>query len=131
MPPIAEFIDPRLVAIYDTVNSYAADAQPGFYLQLAAELGAVSIVDLGCGTGLITCELARHGFRMIGVDPSPAMVNIARHRPDGNRVHWIDGDASALGTPGADLAIMSGHVAQFFVSDESWQATLPAPVKTW
>jgi hypothetical protein len=46
---VAEFTDPRLVAIYDTVNSYANDTQPRFYLQLAAELGAASIVDLGCG----------------------------------------------------------------------------------
>jgi hypothetical protein len=59
-----------------------------------------------------------------GVDPAPAMVDIARHRPYGDRVHWIDGDASRLGTPDADLAIMTGHVAQFFLTDESWHATL-------
>ena len=62
------------------MNPYAADAQPGFYAQLALETGAVSIVDLGCGTGLITCELARRGYRMTGVDPAPAMLDIARLR---------------------------------------------------
>src|SRR5438132_2678736 len=93
---IAEFTDPRLVAIYDTVNPYAADAQPGFYAQLALETGAVSIVDLGCGTGLITCELARRGYRMIGVDPAPAMLDIARLRPFGERVRWICGSAGRL-----------------------------------
>ncbi|MGH9014393.1 MAG: class I SAM-dependent methyltransferase [Acidimicrobiia bacterium] len=93
-------------------------------MQLAAELGAASIVDLGCGTGLITCELARQGYRLTGVDPAPAMLDIARHRPHGDRVHWIDGDASRLGTPDADLAIMTGHVAQFFLTDESWHAAL-------
>ncbi|MDQ6796025.1 MAG: hypothetical protein M3067_14650 [Chloroflexota bacterium] len=39
-PTIAEFSDPRLVAIYDTINPYAADAQPGFYSRLAAEVVA-------------------------------------------------------------------------------------------
>ncbi len=123
---IAEFNDRRLVAIYETVNSYAAGTQPRFYLQLAAELGAVSIVDLGCGTGLITRELARQGYRLTGVDPAPAMLDIARHRPDGDRVRWVVGDASRLGARDADLAIMTGHVAQFFLTDESWHATLTA-----
>ena len=123
---LAEFTDPRLVAIYDTINPYAAGTQPDFYGQLAAELGAVSVVDLGCGTGLITCELARQGYRLTGIDPSPAMVDIARHRGGCDGVHWICGDASRLGTPGADLAIMTGHVAQFFLTDESWHAALTA-----
>jgi SAM-dependent methyltransferase len=123
---IAEFTDPRLVAIYDSVNSYEADAQPGFYLKLAAELGAKSIVDLGCGTGLITCEFARRGHQVIGVDPSPAMIAVARRRTTCDGVRWIVGDASALGTPEADLAIMTGHVAQFFLTDESWLAALIA-----
>jgi SAM-dependent methyltransferase len=115
-----------LVAIYDTVNPYAADAQPGFYAQLAAEIGAVSIVDLGCGTGLITRELARQGYRLTGVDPAPGMVDIARQAAYGDRVQWICGDAGRLGTPDADLAIMTGHVAQFFVTDESWHEALAA-----
>jgi SAM-dependent methyltransferase len=123
---IAEFTDPRLVAIYETINPYAADAQPSFYRQLAAELGAVSIVDLGCGTGLITRDLARQGYRLIGVDPAPAMIEIARHRPYGDLVQWIVGDATSVGTPDADLAIMTGHVAQFFLTDETWHATLAA-----
>jgi SAM-dependent methyltransferase len=63
---------------------------------------------------------------MIGVDPAPAMLNVARQRPQGDRVRWIEGDISRLGTPDADLAIMTGHVAQFFLSDESWHAALAA-----
>src|SRR5437588_1631864 len=88
-PSIAEFTDPRLVAIYDSLNPYLPDRQPGFYVGLAAELGAVEIVDLGCGTGLITRELARLGYRVTAVDPAPAMLDIARQRPYGDRVRWI------------------------------------------
>jgi SAM-dependent methyltransferase len=125
--PIAEFTDPRLVAIYDTVNSYAPGTQPAFYSQLAAVLGAGTIIDLGCGTGLLTCELANQGYRMVAADPAPAMLARARQRrPCGRGVRWIDGDASCLGTPGADLAIMTGHVAQFFLTEESWHAALSA-----
>jgi SAM-dependent methyltransferase len=84
------------------------------------------IVDVGCGTGLITCELAREGYRVIGVDPAPAMLRVARQRSYGDRVRWIEGDVSRLGAPDADLAIMTGHVAQFFLSYESWHAALVA-----
>ena len=125
-PSIAEFTDPRLVAVYETLNPYAPDTQPRFYTELAAEVGASSIVDLGCGTGLITRELARRGHRVIGVDPSPAMIAVARSRPHGDRVRWVVGGAADVGTAGADLAIMTGHVAQFFLTDESWQTALTA-----
>ena len=63
---------------------------------------------------------------MTGIDPAPAMVEIARHGAHADRVHWICGDAAQLGTVGADLAIMTGHVAQFFLTDESWHTALTA-----
>jgi len=123
---LAEFSDPRLVAIYDTVNAYGPDTQPRFYSQLAHELGAISIVDLGCGTGLITRELAREGYRVTGIDTAPAMIDLARRGSYADRVRWICGDAAELGTVGADLAIMSGHVAQFFLADVRWHGALTA-----
>jgi len=103
-----EFHDPHLVALYDTLNPFAADT--AFYIELAAALCASSIIDIGCGTGLLTCELARRGHRMTGVDPSSAMLDVARHRPGGERVRWIEGGASRLDHAQADLAIMTSHV---------------------
>ena len=87
-------------------------------------MGAASIVDLGCGTGLISRALAAEGHRVTGVDPAPAMLDVARRSPDGDRVRWIEGDATALDVAGADLAIMTGHVAQFFLTDADWAAAL-------
>ena len=126
MPTIAEFNDPRLVAIYDAVNAYGPGEQPDFYGRVAAGIQARTIVDLGCGTGLVTRALARRGHALIGVDPSPEMLAVARRGAYADRVQWINGDATEIGTPGADLAIMSGHVAQFFVTDEAWSTALRA-----
>ena len=119
-----EFTDPRLVALYDTLNPFAADT--AFYIELAGELSASAIIDIGCGTGLLTCELARRGHRVTGVDPSSAMLGVARHRPGSECVQWIEGNASRLNKAQVDLVIMTGHVAQVILDDESWQATLAA-----
>lgn len=118
------YVDPRLVELYDQANPRGADTD--FYLALATGLGARTIVDLGCGTGLLTRELAVRGRRVIGVDPSPAMLAVARRHAGAERVAWIEGDCSALGSPRADLVLMTGHVAQIFLEDVDWAATLRA-----
>ncbi len=120
----AHYADPRLVELYDIENSRGADAD--FYLGLAAELDARCILDLGCGTGLLTRELAIPGRQVIGVDPSPAMLAVARRHPGAERVRWVEGDAGALGTPEADLLVMTGNVAQVFLDDAAWRDTLAA-----
>jgi SAM-dependent methyltransferase len=61
-----------------------------------------------------------------GVEPSEPMLEVARRRPGGERVRWIRGDATQLSGSLADLALMTGHVAQIFLDDESWYATLAA-----
>src|SRR5687768_12217300 len=123
-PDLNEFYDPRLVAVYDTVNPIAE--YEAFYLDLASKLSASSVIDIGCGTGMLTCELARRGHRLIGVEPSKAMLEVARRRACGEQVKWIEGDALHAGELRADLAIMTGHVAQFFLDDEGWHSTLVA-----
>ena len=72
----AHYVDPRLVALYDHNNPHDVDTD--FYLALASELNAQRIVDLGCDTGTLTCELAIEGRQIIGVDPSAAMLSVAK-----------------------------------------------------
>lgn len=116
------YVDPRLVDLYDIENPRGADTD--FYVRIAAELNARTILDLGCGTGLLTRELAIDGRRVVGIDPAPAMLAIARRQPGAERVEWIEGDSGSLGAPEADLAVMTGNVAQVFLDDAEWTATL-------
>jgi SAM-dependent methyltransferase len=124
MTLFAEYTDPRLVPLYDTVCTFGPDTI--FYLEFAVTLHASVVVDIGCGTGRLTTELARRGHRVIGVDPSPAMLEVARRRPGGDQVLWIEGDARQIDVTGVDLVIMTGHVAQVIADDTGWANTLDA-----
>ncbi|MCP4223868.1 MAG: class I SAM-dependent methyltransferase, partial [Actinomycetia bacterium] len=115
--------NPLLAAVYDV--ECAGRWDHGFYLDLAEELGAHSVVDIGCGTGVFAVDLARRGHQVIGVDPAGPMLDIARQRSAlGPTVHWIHGHADDVPTGSADLAVMMGHVAQYFVDDEDWTSAL-------
>jgi len=116
------YTDPRLVAMYDTDNPHGADTD--FFIQLASDLQTKTILDLGCGTGLLTKALATKGHNVTGVDPSAEMINYGRQQVHGDLVNWVVGDASSLGTPEADLVLMTGNVAQVFLEDDIWLATL-------
>jgi SAM-dependent methyltransferase len=117
-----EYVDPRLVELYDAANPRGPDTE--FFLRLAESLQSRVIIDLGCGTGMLTRELADGARRVIGVDPSPAMLAVARRGAGAQRVQWIEGDSSALEAWDADLAVMTGNVAQIFIEEEAWLATL-------
>lgn len=49
------------------------------YRDLASEAGD-SVLELACGTGLISIELARAGHRVTGLDISPDMLQVARRK---------------------------------------------------
>lgn len=68
---------------YDEVMSTVPYAEWVDYLQdLLAKLNyhAATVLDLGCGTGNITLLLAKHGYRMFGIDGSAAMIEVAREK---------------------------------------------------
>lgn len=121
-PDYEEFYNPKLVAIYNTICPL--DGYEKFYLELAKKLAAKTIIDIGCGTGLLTCELAKQGHQVIGVEPSRLMLEVAKKSPCGDQVKWVEGGALTLEVFNADLAIMTGHVAQFHLEDENWLNSL-------
>jgi SAM-dependent methyltransferase len=41
-------------------------------------IGAGFAYDLGCGSGILACELARRGVQTLGIDGAPGMLAIAR-----------------------------------------------------
>lgn len=116
--------DPRIVDLYDEDNPDGSDHD--FYRSFAAD--AARIVDVGCGTGILTVTLAsiQEGSEqsaVVGIDPSPVMLDYARRRHGTENVIWVEGDSSDIPLHNIDLAIMSGNVAQH-IPDSDWRRTL-------
>lgn len=109
--------DPDLVTLYDSDNPAGPDH--AYYRALADRLRARLIIDLGCGTGLLTRSLAGPGRTVIGVDPSATMLDYARQQPGADAVEWVHGDATALPPRGdADLVVCTGNAIQHVDPDE-------------
>lgn len=70
-------------------------------------------LDVGCGTGFLSLELAARGHRVTGIDLAPAMLDLARRKAAeaGFDIRFGEGDAERAPFPDAsfDLAI-SRHV---------------------
>ncbi|MDR7275138.1 class I SAM-dependent DNA methyltransferase [Catenuloplanes atrovinosus] len=118
--PDAIFDHPRLAALYDAFDGDRGDLD--HYLAIADELGARRVIDVGCGTGRLAARLADSGRAVLGADPALASLEIARAR-DG-RVRWVHAGAADVPPWDADLATMTGNVAQVFVTDAAWAAAL-------
>jgi ubiquinone/menaquinone biosynthesis C-methylase UbiE len=115
-----EYSDPKLASLYDILNPWGPSDD--FYLELI--MNAESVLDVGCGTGLLlhTARERGHPGRLVGLDPAEAMLNQARVRPD---IEWILGDLSTVRfNQEFDLVYMTGHVFQVFLTDDQVRQTL-------
>jgi SAM-dependent methyltransferase len=122
--PDAIFAHPRLAQVYDAFDGPRDDLDA--YLAIARELGAERVLDVGCGTGSLALLLAGPGRTVVGVDPAAASLAVAREKDTDAAVTWVHGDATQVPAVGADLAVMTGNVAQVFVTDDAWAQVLRA-----
>lgn len=72
--------DTDLAWIHHTgFSEFAESAVPGILAILAKHgVRQGTVIDAGCGSGVLAKSLAEAGFRVIGFDASPAMVDLAR-----------------------------------------------------
>ncbi|MEV7181677.1 class I SAM-dependent methyltransferase [Kitasatospora sp. NPDC093679] len=116
------FGHPRLAAVHDPLDPDRSDLCA--YLDLARQVGAERVLDIGCGTGVFALLLADRGVQVVGLDPARASIDVARAKPGSERVRWICGDATALPPLQVDLVTMTANVAQAIVSPDAWRRTL-------
>lgn len=93
---------PRYDPVAEWYQEYTTGWDPSWLLDLVGDVDGQRVLDIGCGTGIASRELARRGARVTGVDISSEMVrlasateaaeplgieylvhDVAAHRPDG------------------------------------------------
>ena len=104
-----------LAPIYDAVNgdvdySAWADFIENIVNKDGGDLRPELVLDLGCGTGSMTLELARRGYDMTGIDYSVEMLDIARARAEdeglSDKMLWLCQDMREFELYGTvDLAV--------------------------
>ncbi|WP_027718362.1 class I SAM-dependent DNA methyltransferase [Desulfovirgula thermocuniculi] len=87
----------RLARIYDLLVAGVDYEEWAEYLQkILRRFGHCprTVLDLACGTGNLTLPLARRGYRVLGLDISPAMISAARKKAAqlGLDVEFLVGD---------------------------------------
>jgi SAM-dependent methyltransferase len=107
-----------LAAVHHRGFSFHADmCAPGIlgHLQPVLERGGL-IVELGCGSGLLTRHLVDAGHRVIATDASIAMLDLTRrHVPEADVRRLVLPDDPI---PAADAIVSSGHPLNY-LSDEA------------
>jgi SAM-dependent methyltransferase len=84
------------------------------FADLLRDRGAVTLLDLGCGTGRHVVYFARHGFTVSGFDESPQGIELTRQ--------WLDAEGLT-----ADLRV-GNMLAGLPYEDASFDAVISAQV---
>ncbi|MFN0133625.1 MAG: bifunctional demethylmenaquinone methyltransferase/2-methoxy-6-polyprenyl-1,4-benzoquinol methylase UbiE [Phycisphaerales bacterium] len=103
---------------YDLNNRVHSLGRDRAWRRFAADRARVAegdhVLDVACGTGDLTLELARRGggrdaARVVGLDFTPEMLAIARRKAQPRPVEFVEGDAMAL--PFADASFDAVTIA--------------------
>jgi len=118
--------------IYDLLmDDFDYPAWTEYYLKLIHERGAAvkSICECACGTGSITVELAKRGYRVLGVDISRDMLENAaeKARTAGQMIQFVCQDMCALQLPKpVDALICTCDGVNYLTTEKRVQAFFEA-----
>ena len=113
----SEFYAADLAYIHDAgFGGDARKAAPGVIRRLR-EIGrsGARIVEIGCGTGILTQKLVQAGYQVVGIDLSPAMIRLARGRAAGAKLRvasWVD-----FTPPACDAIVAVGECFNYLSTD--------------
>ncbi len=116
--PIAEFkARQREVWALGNFGDMAVFTTPvaGHLVRYSGVRAGQTVLDVGCGTGVVAITAARLGARVAGLDLTPSLLEQARTNAQlaGVAVEWKEGDAESLPFPDAAFdAVLSqfGHM---------------------
>jgi SAM-dependent methyltransferase len=96
------FFDAHAPVYMDNVFTKNTLREVDFLLEELSLKPSSSILDIGCGTGRHSVELAKRGYMVTGLDLSAEMLAQAEQgaKAVGVKVNWIHSDATRFSLPG-------------------------------
>jgi SAM-dependent methyltransferase len=126
-PPDEPYYRPDLARIHHLGFGFHADATaPGVLALLGPvkERGGL-VVEIGCGSGLLTRYLVDAGHRVVATDASPAMLELARETvPDAEDIRRLTLPDDPV--PEADAIVGVGHAPNYLPDENSIARSLAA-----
>ncbi len=116
-----------LAKVHHEGFGFHADAcAPGILALLAPVLARQGLVlEIGCGSGLLTKHLTDAGHRVLATDASPAMLEIARsYAPDA--LEHLELALPDDPLPEVDAIVSTGHALSYIDTEPRLQAALVA-----
>ena len=92
------YLDPRVAERYDEIEGLQ-QGDVDFYRGLAREAAGSGhrVLELAVGTGRVAIPIAREGVRVLGLDRSPAMLEVARRKAEGvATLEVVEGDMASF-----------------------------------
>jgi SAM-dependent methyltransferase len=113
-----------LALVHHLGFGFHADAcAPGMLALLEPVRGGL-VVELGCGSGLLTRHLLEAGHRVVATDASPAMVALARETAPGAEVRPLFLPDELV--PACDAVVSVGHVLNYLRDEPAVERALIA-----
>jgi len=125
--PPSSYYRPDLARVHHEGFAFHADgAAPGIVelLEPVRERGGL-VVELGCGSGLLTRHLVEAGLRVIATDASPAMLDLARTvAPGATAIERLTLPDDPI--PECDAVVSVGHALNYLPDAASIDRALRA-----
>jgi SAM-dependent methyltransferase len=127
MTPIDSYYRPDLALVHHLGFGFHADkCAPGILalLEPLLEPGGL-VLELGCGSGLLTRHLVDAGHRVVATDASPAMLELARETaPGAEEIRLLVLPDDDL--PECDAVVSIGHVLSYLPAEAALDRALLA-----
>ena len=113
-----------LARVHHLGFGFHADATAPGILALLEPVRGGLVLELGCGSGLLTRHLVEAGHRVVATDASPAMLALARETAPGAEVQQLALPDDPL--PECDAVVSVGHVLSYLPAEAAVERALAA-----